>query len=80
MSNDVENPKDGHATKAGHGLNVPPSSPALETTQSTWYGSLIQQASVHGVDAGYSISAPLLSITNKWAVMKFTYLAALTAL
>lgn len=80
MSNDVENPKDGHATKAGHGLNVPPSSPALETTRSTWYGSLIQQASVYGVAAGYCISASLLSIINKWAVMKFPYPGALTAL
>lgn len=80
MSNDVENPKDGHATTAGDGLNVPSSSPALETTQSTWYGSLIQQASVYGVAAGYCVSASLLSIINKWAIMKFPYPGALTAL
>ncbi|URE36150.1 Triose-phosphate Transporter family [Musa troglodytarum] len=42
--------------------------------------SLLQQASVYGVAAGYCISASLLSIINKWAVMKFPYPGALTAL
>ncbi|XP_074573407.1 GDP-mannose transporter GONST3-like [Curcuma longa] len=41
---------------------------------------LAQQASVYGVAAGYCISASLLSIINKWAVMKFPYPGALTAL
>ncbi|CAL9039701.1 unnamed protein product [Musa banksii] len=49
----------------------------------TWKDTLIslrQQASVYGVAAGYCISASLLSIINKWAVMKFPYPGALTAL
>ncbi|KAL3524156.1 hypothetical protein ACH5RR_016990 [Cinchona calisaya] len=71
MSNDVENPKDGN--------DAPSRSPALET-QSTWYNILLQQASVYGIAAGYCISASLLSIINKWAVMKFPYPGALTAL
>ncbi|BAS82961.1 GDP-mannose transporter GONST3 isoform X1 [Oryza sativa Japonica Group] len=41
---------------------------------------LLQQASVYGVAAGYCLSASLLSIINKWAVMKFPYPGALTAL
>ncbi|CAL9074733.1 unnamed protein product [Musa textilis] len=49
----------------------------------TWNGALealAQQASVYGVAAGYCISASLLSIINKWAVMEFPYPGALTAL
>ncbi|KAG2542514.1 hypothetical protein PVAP13_9NG642400 [Panicum virgatum] len=42
--------------------------------------TLLQQASVYGVAAGYCLSASLLSIINKWAVMKFLYPGALTAL
>jgi drug/metabolite transporter (DMT)-like permease len=42
--------------------------------------TLLQQASVYGVVAGYCLSASLLSIINKWAVMKFPYPGALTAL
>ncbi|KAB8085911.1 hypothetical protein EE612_008933, partial [Oryza sativa] len=41
---------------------------------------LLQQASTYGVAAGYCLSASLLSIINKWAVMKFPYPGALTAL
>ncbi|ERM97809.1 hypothetical protein AMTRI_Chr01g129570 [Amborella trichopoda] len=41
---------------------------------------LLQVASVYGVAAGYCISASLLSIINKWAVIKFPYPGALTAL
>ncbi|KAJ4706235.1 GDP-mannose transporter like [Melia azedarach] len=44
------------------------------------YNILLHQASVYGVAAGYCISASLLSIINKWAVMKFPYPGALTAL
>ncbi|XP_052143157.1 GDP-mannose transporter GONST3-like [Oryza glaberrima] len=40
---------------------------------------LLQQASVYGVAAGYCLSASLLSIIKKWAVMKFPYPGALTA-
>ncbi|EPS69975.1 hypothetical protein M569_04787, partial [Genlisea aurea] len=46
----------------------------------TWYDILLRQASVYGVAAGYCISGSLLSIINKWAVMKFPYPGALTAL
>ncbi|RWW47593.1 hypothetical protein BHE74_00046401, partial [Ensete ventricosum] len=49
----------------------------------TWNGTLkflAQQASVYGVAAGYCLSASLLSIINKWAVMAFPYPGALTAL
>lgn len=45
-----------------------------------WYSSLLQHLSVYGLAAGYCISASLLSIINKWAVMKFPYPGALTAL
>lgn len=44
------------------------------------FQNLLQHASVYGVAAGYCISASLLSIINKWAVMKFPYPGALTAL
>lgn len=74
MSNDVENPKDGDARKSPDASSPPPS------IQSTWYDGLLQQASVYGVAAGYCLSASLLSIINKWAVMKFPYPGALTAL
>ncbi|XP_042413706.1 GDP-mannose transporter GONST3-like [Zingiber officinale] len=50
---------------------------------SSWKGTLLgfaQQASVYGVAAGYCVSASLLSIINKWAIMKFPYPGALTAL
>ncbi|CAA3005770.1 GDP-mannose transporter GONST3-like [Olea europaea subsp. europaea] len=74
MSNDVENPKDGNATKV---LDVPSIS---SEPQSTWYSSLLQHVSIYGIAAGYCISASLLSIINKWAVMRFPYPGALTAL
>ncbi|XP_010251415.1 PREDICTED: GDP-mannose transporter GONST3-like [Nelumbo nucifera] len=72
MSNDVENPKGGEAQKSPD-----TSSSEIEVT---WYNSFLQHASVYGVAAGYCISASLLSIINKWAVMKFPYPGALTAL
>ncbi|XP_004236353.2 GDP-mannose transporter GONST3-like [Solanum lycopersicum] len=74
MSNDVENPKDGDARKSPDASSPPPS------LQLTWYDGLLQQASVYGIAAGYCLSASLLSIINKWAVMKFPYPGALTAL
>lgn len=73
MSIDVENPKDGDASKT----SVAP--PSLEP-QSTWCSGLLKQASVYGIAAGYCLSASLLSIINKWAVMRFPYPGALTAL
>ncbi|KAL3834633.1 hypothetical protein ACJIZ3_009369 [Penstemon smallii] len=54
--------------------------PKDENTLSSWYSSFLQQASVYGIAAGYCLSASLLSIINKWAVMKFPYPGALTAL
>lgn len=45
-----------------------------------WYSSIVHQVSIYGVAAGYCLSASLLSIINKWAVMKFPYPGALTAL
>ncbi|KAJ3702475.1 hypothetical protein LUZ61_006180 [Rhynchospora tenuis] len=55
----------------------------LDPKPSRWQETLnmlLQQASVYGVAAGYCLSASLLSIINKWAVMKFPYPGALTAL
>ncbi|KAJ0255932.1 GDP-mannose transporter GONST3 [Hirschfeldia incana] len=48
--------------------------------QETWRAVLLRHASVYGVAAGYCISASLLSIINKWAITKFPYPGALTAL
>lgn len=76
MSNDVENPKGESTAKSLQATPPPPS----HEVQSTWYSNLLQQASVYGVAAGYCLSASLLSIINKWAIMKFPYPGALTAL
>ncbi|KAL8096013.1 GDP-mannose transporter GONST3-like [Apium graveolens] len=73
MSDDVENPN-GDAQKVS---GAP--SPIIET-QATWYSRFLQHVSVYGIAAGYCLSASLLSIINKWAVMKFPYPGALTAL
>ncbi|XP_022771846.1 GDP-mannose transporter GONST3-like isoform X2 [Durio zibethinus] len=70
MSKDVERPI----------FNGPKDSALSGEAQVTWYGSLLKQVSVYGIAAGYCISASLLSIINKWAVMKFPYPGALTAL
>ncbi|XP_009419536.2 GDP-mannose transporter GONST3 [Musa acuminata AAA Group] len=76
MSNDSEAPKN----------NASGSDNNLDSTSRyvfTWNGTLkilAHQASVYGVAAGYCISASLLSIINKWAVMEFPYPGALTAL
>ncbi|WOL14465.1 hypothetical protein Cni_G23245 [Canna indica] len=67
-------------------VNVPSTRTEISSTSasvSTWKDTLIgfaQQASVYGVAAGYCLSASLLSIINKWAIMKFPYPGALTAL
>ncbi|KAF7132868.1 hypothetical protein RHSIM_Rhsim09G0191100 [Rhododendron simsii] len=78
MPNDVETTKDGEAQKGSGG--GPDSLSHSGETQVTWYSVLLQQASVYGIAVGYCISASLLSIINKWAVMKFPYPGALTAL
>ncbi|KAL5744286.1 hypothetical protein ACOSP7_027146 [Xanthoceras sorbifolium] len=74
MSNDEENPTVGKTT---NGSEASSSSSEIKVT---WYGALLQQASVYGVAAGYCLSAALLSIINKWAVMEFPFPGALTAL
>ncbi|KAH9647713.1 GDP-mannose transporter GONST3 [Citrus sinensis] len=74
MSEDEENPPV---------ARTPNNSETLSTsckTKFTWYDTVAHQASVYGVAAGYCISASLLSIINKWAIMKFPYPGALTAL
>lgn len=51
--------------------------------QLTWLASIrtyMQDACVYGVVAGYCLSASLLSIINKWAIMKFPFPGSLTAL
>jgi len=73
-NNDAENPRLGASQK---GPKAPTPSGEIQTN---WYNGLLQQASVYGIAAGYCISASLLSIINKWAVMKFPYPGALTAL
>ncbi|KAF5179943.1 Gdp-mannose transporter gonst3 [Thalictrum thalictroides] len=74
MSNDSENPK-------GSEVKETPITPLpSKEIQTTWYDALLQQVSVYGIAAGYCLSASLLSIINKWAVMKFPYPGALTAL
>ncbi|KAK6929816.1 Sugar phosphate transporter domain [Dillenia turbinata] len=71
---DVENQK----VNEQHEVQVASSAPT--EIQETLYTRILQQVSVYGVAAGYCISASLLSIINKWAVMKFPYPGALTAL
>lgn len=70
MSKDLEDPAD-----RGPEVLVPSGD-----AQETCYSFVLKQVSVYGVAAGYCISASLLSIINKWAVMKFPYPGALTAL
>ncbi|PSS34374.1 GDP-mannose transporter like [Actinidia chinensis var. chinensis] len=78
MSNDVENPKDGGPQKSSDSATGSTSDSG--ETQVSLYSGLLQQASVYGIAAGYCFSASLLSIINKWAVMKFPYPGSLTAL
>ncbi|KAJ6812531.1 GDP-mannose transporter GONST3-like [Iris pallida] len=57
--------------------------PSPADHRTTWHDVLVrlmEHASVYGIAVGYCISASLLSIINKWAVMKFPYPGALTAL
>ncbi|XP_057526447.1 GDP-mannose transporter GONST3-like [Amaranthus tricolor] len=75
MSGDLENPKSTEVNK-----NVDATGSSGTEVRVTWYGFLMQQASVYGVAAGYCLSASLLSIINKWAVISFPYPGALTAL
>ncbi|GLU01060.1 hypothetical protein SLE2022_183860 [Rubroshorea leprosula] len=74
MSKDVENPEVGATQNDGEASCQP------EGLQVRWYNSLLQQVSVYGVAAGYCLSASLLSIINKWAIIKFPYPGVLTAL
>ncbi|KAH0659403.1 hypothetical protein KY289_028151 [Solanum tuberosum] len=74
MSNDAEDPEGGDARTS---LDA---SSRSSSHQPSWYSSLLEQASVYGIASGYCLSASLLSIINKWAIMKFPYPGALTAL
>ncbi|XP_050208492.1 GDP-mannose transporter GONST3-like [Mercurialis annua] len=74
MSGDVENLKVGESQKDPGELSPD------NDIKTTWYTGLVRQTSVYGVAAGYCLSASLLSIINKWAIMKFPYPGALTAL
>ncbi|KAL5769223.1 hypothetical protein ACOSP7_015783 [Xanthoceras sorbifolium] len=74
MSIDEENPPVGKNPSGSEASSL------SDKIQVTWYTGLLQQVSVYGVAAGYCLSASLLSIINKWAVMKFPYPGALTAL
>ncbi|XP_015950089.3 GDP-mannose transporter GONST3 isoform X2 [Arachis duranensis] len=77
MARDLGNsPNDGGELNGGSPL----SSSADVDIKGNWYNALLQQISVYGVAAGYCLSASLLSIINKWAIMKFPYPGALTAL
>ncbi|WOK94445.1 hypothetical protein Cni_G03147 [Canna indica] len=73
MSKDIKN-------NASSSENSSDSTSNNNVTWSNTLRSLVQQASVYGVAAGYCLSASLLSIINKWAIMKFPYPGALTAL
>ncbi|GAB2228859.1 hypothetical protein Droror1_Dr00022990 [Drosera rotundifolia] len=76
-SNDVETLIVDGVTKSSTSVA---SSDGETKTQTTLLSILLQQASIYGIAAGYCISASLLSIINKWGVMKFPYSGALTAL
>ncbi|XP_058074890.1 GDP-mannose transporter GONST3-like [Magnolia sinica] len=76
MSNNVKESK-GEVHK---GMDVAVSSAEVQTTWHVTLSNILQQASVYGIAAGYCISASLLSIINKWAIMVFPYPGALTAL
>ncbi|KAF6156167.1 hypothetical protein GIB67_024137 [Kingdonia uniflora] len=74
ISNDVENLEGSEAQKIS---KIPLTSCKI---QETWFNSLLQQASIYGIVASYCLFASLLSIINKWVVMKFPYPGALTTL
>lgn len=76
MSSDAEKCNTGETQNGQEASSPSPPS----NNQFMWYSCLLQQASIYGIAAGYCISASLLSIINKWAVMKFPYPGALTAL
>ncbi|QHO54006.1 GDP-mannose transporter [Arachis hypogaea] len=81
--NDVENPTINPSIKVEKDANLSATATATVADvdiKGNWYNALLQQISVYGVAAGYCLSASLLSIINKWAIMKFPYPGALTAL
>ncbi|KAL0928098.1 hypothetical protein M5K25_002338 [Dendrobium thyrsiflorum] len=78
MSND-----NGIIKSNNHTNSVGNSSSSASKNDISWsetLANILHQASIYGIAAGYCISASLLSIINKWAVMKFPYPGALTAL
>lgn len=63
--------------------NVEGSSAPFEEVQQPCLASMrafMQGAYVYGIVAGYCVSASLLSIINKWAIMKFPFPGSLTAM
>ncbi|XP_057859826.1 GDP-mannose transporter GONST3 [Cryptomeria japonica] len=66
------------------GENAERNSTALnKEVQQPWWASFrtfMQEVYVYGIVVGYCVSASLLSIINKWAIMKFPFPGSLTAL
>ena len=73
-SSDEENPKAIEPLKGSETLSSSSPNPATSSS------GLLRRASIYGAAVGYCISASLLCIVNKWAVTKFPYPGALTAL
>ncbi|XP_020589718.1 GDP-mannose transporter GONST3 [Phalaenopsis equestris] len=74
---------DNVATKSHNQKNSVSNSSSASEIDMSWsevLANIMHQASIYGIAAGYCISASLLSIINKWALMKFPYPGALTAL
>ncbi|KAH0470084.1 hypothetical protein IEQ34_001642 [Dendrobium chrysotoxum] len=83
MSIDFMFNDNGITKSSNHTNSVGNSSSSASKNDISWsetLANILHHASIYGIAAGYCISAPLLSIINKWAVMKFPYPGALTAL
>ncbi|XP_031476979.1 GDP-mannose transporter GONST3 [Nymphaea colorata] len=76
MSNNVGSSKE----ETSRSTDVTSLAKDAEDSRYAIFKKLLEQASIYGIAAGYCLSASLLSIINKWAVMKFPYPGALTAL
>eukprot|EP01018_Ginkgo_biloba_P037571 Gb_25909 [translate_table: standard] len=69
--------------EAEWGKNGERNSTALKELRQPWLAAtraFVQEVSVYGIVAGYCLSASLLSIINKWAIMKFPFPGSLMAL
>ncbi|PKU78588.1 GDP-mannose transporter GONST3 [Dendrobium catenatum] len=74
---------DGITKSSNHTNSAANSSSSASKNDISWsetLANILHHASIYGIAAGYCISASLLSIINKWALMKFPYPGALTAL